>query len=76
MMHIGVHALMILKCLRMRHTYDNDMQTNICNTFCMLSIAWRCNDVVLTMFHLGGAAADSLYGFAIPVNLLKLVSMQ
>ena len=27
------------KCLRMRHAYGSDMQANICNAICMLSIA-------------------------------------
>ena len=59
MMHAGVHAMMTLKCLRMRHTYDSDMQTHICNVFCMLLIAWRCNDALVTVFRLGDADADS-----------------
>ena len=51
-----------LKCLRMRHTYVSDMQTNIYNAFCMLSIAWRCNDALMTVFRLGNADADSTCG--------------
>ena len=43
----------------MRHTHDSDMQTNICNAFCMLSIAWRCNDALVIVFRLGDADADS-----------------
>ena len=58
-MHVGVHTMMSLKCLRIRHAHDNDMQTNICNAFCMLSIAWRCNDALVTVFRLGDADADS-----------------
>ena len=27
------------KCLRLRYAYDSDMQANICNAICMLSIA-------------------------------------
>ena len=58
-MHAGVHAMMTLKYLRMRHAYDSDMQTNICNAICMVLCAWRCNDVFLTVFHLGDGEADS-----------------
>ena len=42
----------------MRHAHDNDMQTNICNAFCMLSGAWRYNDAILSMFHNGDASAN------------------
>ena len=45
----------------MRHAYDSDMQTNICNTFYMLSGTWRCNDAFATVFHLNDADADSSY---------------
>ena len=38
-MHAGVHAMMTLKYLRMRHAYDSDMQTNICNAICMVLCA-------------------------------------
>ena len=65
-MHVGVYAMMTLKCLRMRHAHDSDMQTNICNAFCMLSCVWRCNDVVFVMFHLGGVGTN----FICPVYLL------
>ena len=61
MMHAGVHVMMTLKCLRIRHTHDSDMQINICNAFCMLSIAWRCNDALVTVFRLGDTDADSTY---------------
>ena len=43
----------------MRHTQDNDMQVNICNAFYMRSGAWRYNDAILTMFHLGDGGVDS-----------------
>ena len=45
----------------MRHAHDNDMQINICNAFCMLSGAWRCNDAVPTMFHLDDIGVDFSY---------------
>ena len=51
-MHVVVHIMMTLKCLRMRHAYDSYMHTNICNAFCMLSGTWRCTDAFATMFHL------------------------
>ena len=60
-MHTGVHTMMTLKCLRMRHAYDNDMQTNICNAFCMLSIIWRCNDALVTVFRLSYADVNPTY---------------
>ena len=43
----------------MRHAYDNDMQTNICNAFYMQSGAWRCNDALMTIFYLGDTGTDS-----------------
>ena len=58
-MHTGVHAMMILKCLRMRHAYDSDIQTNICNAFCIVLCAWKCNDAFVIVFRLGDADADS-----------------
>ena len=58
-MHTGIHAMMTLKCLRMRHTHDSDMEINICNAFYMLSIAWRYNDALVTVFLLGDADVDS-----------------
>ena len=58
-MHTGVHAMMTLKCLRMRHAYNSDMQTNICNAICMVLCAWRCNDVFFTVFHFSEADVDS-----------------
>ena len=51
-MHNGVHA-------RMKHAYDNDMQTNICNAFCTVLCAWKCNDAFVIVFRLGDADADS-----------------
>ena len=58
-MHARVHAMMTLKYLRMRHTHNSDMQINICNAFCMLSVVWRCNNAFVTVFHLDGADVDS-----------------
>ena len=57
-MHARVHAMMTLKCLRMRHVYNSEMQINVCNTFCMVLGAWRCNDTLVTMFRLGDAGVD------------------
>ena len=57
-MHAGVHAMMTLKCLRMRHTHDSDMQINVCNAFCMLPVTWRCNNAFVTVFHLDDDDAD------------------
>ena len=57
-MHTGVHAMMILKCLRMRHAYDSDIQTNICNAFCIVLCAWKCNDAFVIVFRLGDADAN------------------
>ena len=59
----------------MRYAHDGDMQTNIYNAFYMLIGAWRCNDTVLTMFHLGSAGANfilssvSSSGFIIHADL-------
>ena len=39
----------------MRYTHNSDMQTNIYNAFCTLSIAWRCNNALVTVFFLGDA---------------------
>ena len=72
-MHTGVHAMMTLKCLRMRHAFDSDMQINIWNAFCMLSVARIYNDVLVTIFCLSDADYDFACGFAIPANLLKSV---
>ena len=55
----GVHAMITLKYLIMRHTYDSDMQTNICNAICMVLCAWRCNDEFSTVFYLDDADADA-----------------
>ena len=68
-MHAGVHAMMSLKCLRMRHTYDNDMQTNICNAFCIALCAWKCNDAFVIMFRFGDADADSTCWVYSPLDL-------
>ena len=62
-MHTGVHAMMTLKCLRMRHAYDNDMQTNICNAFCIVLCAWKCNDAFVIVFRLGDVLFKTKCGF-------------